>query len=193
MICNTKTSVGLLIIQMIRVALKCWFFGLTLVAIECLPLNICIAEPPSAAQQFITISESTTYLTSPLTDDGYVDYSAAINEINAVPYQDNAAADLIELAGVPRYWEQTQREKLRQALGLETLPVNGDNLKSPYFLEQDMERAGLPVPSDNERYRQLILTDNHYRGGPAQRETRYCYILPSPPYYSSRQNSNKIG
>ena len=111
-------------------------------------------------QQYIRISKETTWLTEPLTSDGYVDYSAAINAINVVPQEDNAAATLIELAGVPKYWEQAQRDKLRRSLGLSALPECGDSLKSEYEFTHDLEDAGLPIPDDDNQFEQGVLASS---------------------------------
>lgn len=135
------------------------FVGHALLGLVCLFLSIrsAVGQRPKL-QPFITVSERTTRITKPLTEDGYVDYCAAINTLNSVSLKDNAAADLIEMVGVPTYWEKVQREKLRKALGLSVLPVSEDNLKSQYHFARDLEKAGLQVPRDDERFDQLFLS-----------------------------------
>ena len=113
---------------------------------------------PLVTQDFITISEETTHLTKPLTQDGYLDYSAAINKINAVPRNENAAAFLIEMIGVPKYWEAGQREKLRKILGLDELPVAGTgNYRGMYHFALQLEDTGLPVPTQQVRFDQSFM------------------------------------
>lgn len=130
-----------------------WWVGATLILV--VSLLVVWLRPWSRQQMFVTISKETTFFTQPLTSDGYVSYATAIDQLNAVPRHENAAADLIVLQGVPEYWEDGQREKLRQLLDVpETLPVAGTHLKSQYYLQRDAEAQGKAVPSQDERMEQ---------------------------------------
>lgn len=78
-------------------------------------------------QTLITISKETTRLTEPLTDDGFVDYLAAINakESEGVTVENNAAVSLLRAFG-PGEIRESWRDEYFKALGLNALPEQGE-------------------------------------------------------------------
>jgi hypothetical protein len=74
-----------------------------------------------------TISKETTYLTEPLTEDGYVDYVAALNKMcsEGVTVENNAAVLLLDVLG-PQAIDESHRSRYFQMLGIAPLPENGD-------------------------------------------------------------------
>ncbi len=70
----------------------------------------------------ITISPETTYLLGPVTNDGVIDYGAALNELygRGVTHEDNAAIPFLQALGaklLPEPWADAQKK-----LGLDRLP-----------------------------------------------------------------------
>ena len=71
-----------------------------------------VKERPAAGRRVaVTISKGTTYLTSPLRPDGYVDYVAAVNARygQGVTPENNAAVLLWKATGVARI-DKAKRE-----------------------------------------------------------------------------------
>ena len=77
----------------------------------------------------ITVSKETTYITSPLRDDGYIDYVAAINErcSRGVTPENNAAVPFWQAAG-PKALDPRIRMRYFELLGIPELPDQGDYL-----------------------------------------------------------------
>jgi len=75
----------------------------------------------------VTISKETTFLTEPLTKDGYVDYLAALNGINSkgVTPENNAAVLLYRAFG-PKDIPRQRREHVAMLLGIKPLPDDGE-------------------------------------------------------------------
>jgi hypothetical protein len=74
-----------------------------------------------------TISKETTYLTEPLTEDGYVDYLAAMNKMcsEGVTPENNAVLPLLEALG-PKTIGDNRRERYFRMLDVAPLPEKGD-------------------------------------------------------------------
>ncbi|MEM6692130.1 MAG: hypothetical protein AAF664_22065, partial [Planctomycetota bacterium] len=101
-----------------------------------------VAGQEPQLQQHFTISEDTTRLTFPLTKEGYVNYSAAIDAMNWAPQSTNAAADLIQMVGAPGYWEPAQVEVLKVSLGLDELPGGGSMLMTRQDYSNGLQKSG---------------------------------------------------
>lgn len=154
-----------------------------------------VAGQETDTQQYITIGEETTQLSEPLTADGYVDYSAAINKINFAPASENAAAELILMWGVPRYWEQQQREKLKDALGVPAIPFQSERLKVFFDVVEDMKNRGLPLPGEDQLTDEWIFSStrpwkksesaliHHWLQGNAEYLARLDAIFKMPRYF----------
>ena len=84
-------------------------------------------SPPSERVQKpklpLTISKQTTYLAEPLDRDGFVDYLAALNQLDSqgVTPQNNAGILLVRAIGTSEFTPQ-ERTRFYQLLGIEPLP-----------------------------------------------------------------------
>jgi hypothetical protein len=115
--------------------------------------TLCSAiEPPATVslhgQGRITVSQHTTRITEPLTNTGYVDYYAALNQrYSQGVTPDNNAAVLILRALGPATIASEQRAQYFKMLGIEPLPEDG-----PYLIEyeQFVIRSGKAVMSNGE-------------------------------------------
>ncbi len=92
----------------------------------------------------IAISRETTFIAGPLTEDGYIDYLAALNAIGAkgVTAENNAAIPLYRAFGtkdVPR----ERREHVAKCLGIQSPPDEGK-----YFIDEASfaQRKGKDAP-----------------------------------------------
>jgi hypothetical protein len=95
-----------------------------------IPATTVFSDDDSSAKKSkppFTISKETTYLTEPLTEDGYVDYVAAINKrcSEGVTAENNAAVLLLEAIG-PKTIKEEMRERYYQMLGVKAFPEQGD-------------------------------------------------------------------
>jgi hypothetical protein len=91
------------------------------------------ATKPSPPEPRITIGRDTTFIEGPLTEDGYVDYLAALNQrlSEGVTPENNAAVLLWQLWGPQRIHAEVREEFFKQ-LGIDPLPVEGDYLVGHY-------------------------------------------------------------
>ncbi len=80
------------------------------------------AEPTSTTPQPFTISKETTFFTSPVSPDGFVDYAAALNQrLGAgVTPAENAAVPLLELLGPGDDKDHQLRDEFFRRLGIPT-------------------------------------------------------------------------
>ncbi len=87
----------------------------------------------------IRISKETTYLEGPLTDDGYVDYIAAMDErlSEGVTPENNAAVLLWQCWG-PRGLSAVNQEEFFARLGMDVPPVEGSYFLTPYEYEHNI-------------------------------------------------------
>lgn len=91
-------------------------------------VTVAFAQTDSAKPQAkITISKETTYITGPLTRDGYVDYIAALNQqlSKGVTVENNVVVPLWQVFG-PGEILKEWRKQYFQMLGLAELPEEGD-------------------------------------------------------------------
>ncbi len=74
----------------------------------------------------LTISKKTTYLVGPLDRDGYVDYFAALNQLDSqgVTPENDAGILLVRAIGLSEFTPQ-ERTRFYQLLGIEPLPAQG--------------------------------------------------------------------
>ena len=84
-------------------------------------------------QSSINISKKTTFITAPLTDDGYADFRAAINKrfSNGVTAENNAVVPLLQAMG-PRPENFELPDEFYKRLGVERLADKGDYIVSLY-------------------------------------------------------------
>jgi hypothetical protein len=98
-------------------------------------------QGPAATKPRITVSKETTFLEGPLTEDGYVDYRAALNAMlsEGVTPENNAAVLLWQCSG-PKGIAEENREEFFKLLGIDPLPEEG-----AYFvtLKQLAQNAGV--------------------------------------------------
>lgn len=96
----------------------------------------------------VTISKETTFLTEPLTKDGYVDYLAALNGINSkgVTPENNAAVLLYRAFG-PKDIPRQRREHVAMLLGIKPLPDDGEYLKDSSSFVRRKQPKEPPKPS----------------------------------------------
>lgn len=95
----------------------------------------------------ITISEETTHITSPLLENGYVDYIAAINERTSqgVTPENNAAVLLLQACG-PAQIDAASRAQYFQRLGISPLSDAGKYLQSPGDYAKGATNSANPEP-----------------------------------------------
>lgn len=106
-------------------------------------------ESPKKPRVLVTISEETTRITSPLREDGYVDYVAALNELTSrdVTPENNSAVLFWQAMGPSKIDEQ-QRERYFAMLGMQPLPEKGD-----YFVSlEDYIRSTETSEGDEPSY-----------------------------------------
>jgi hypothetical protein len=91
----------------------------------------------------VTIGKDTTYITSPLRPDGYVDYVAALNEraSRGVTPENNAAVLFRQAMGPARIRVKDRAEYFKM-LGISALPGEGD-----YFIDFDAYSDDHPEPA----------------------------------------------
>jgi hypothetical protein len=84
------------------------------------------AKAASRKQKLIKISKETTYLTEPLTKDGYVDYLAALNnqQQKGVTHDNNAAVVFRRALGPGEILKETRLDYFK-LLGIDHLPEKG--------------------------------------------------------------------
>ena len=84
-------------------------------------------KPANRKQTLIKISKETTYLTKPLTKDGYIDYVAALNnqQREGVTVENNAAVVFRRALGPAEILESIRAEYFK-LLGIAPLPEEGD-------------------------------------------------------------------
>lgn len=102
------------------------------------------AEAPGAGsgkESKFTVSTETTYITEPLTQEGYVDYVAALNRKmrDGVTAENNAAPGFIRAVG-PAVLKESIREEFLKQLGIADLPERGDYFIS---LEESLKQQGI--------------------------------------------------
>jgi hypothetical protein len=90
------------------------------------------SPPPKRTQKPklpLTISKQTTYLTEPLDRDGYVDYFAALNQLDSlgVTPENNAGLLLVRAMGTSDFTPE-ERTRFYKQLGIEPLPDAGPYL-----------------------------------------------------------------
>jgi hypothetical protein len=111
-------------------------------------------QPLAAAQHpagRFTISRETTWITEPLTSDGFPDYLERFNQKNSqgVTPQNNAAAVIWQIVGPPEKPDPLRVEYFRR-LGISIPPPKGDYLLEPeqwLAKQQDAKHS----PEDDER------------------------------------------
>ncbi|MBI1899941.1 MAG: hypothetical protein HYS13_02350 [Planctomycetia bacterium] len=109
-------------------------------------------KKPEKPKPKFTISKETTYITEPLTDDGYPDYAAALNGHygNGVTSENNANVRFWRAHG-PRHQGARIPQEFFRLLGLEALPEKGD-----YFVPfGGFVRDHLGIPEADDRFEAL--------------------------------------
>jgi hypothetical protein len=110
---------------------------LLVLGIAVVAVSLVRASAPRGPQ--ITVSKETTFITEPLTADGYVDYLAALNAVvsNGVTPENNAAVPLYQAVG-PKDVPEACRDHVAKMLGIEPLPIEGKYLEdSTAFLRRN--------------------------------------------------------
>lgn len=104
-------------------------------------------EQPAAKRPGFTISKDTTYITEPLTADGYPDYFTAWERERSrgVTPENNAVAVLMQAFG-PRIVRQSQRAEFFRKLKVTPPPEDGK-----YFVSHDEFTANRPQAKDDTR------------------------------------------
>ena len=99
-------------------------------------------------ERHITISRETTYITSPVNEDGTVNYVAALNEMmsKGVTPENNAAVLLVRALG-PDVFTPRVRQTALQRLGIGDLPAEGS-----YFTELDEYQQDGAAASGRPKY-----------------------------------------
>ncbi len=102
---------------------------------------------PFSSPRF-TISKETTYVTGPLTDDGYIDYAAAINlrgRAEVVPGE-NANIWFWRAMGPTPEGGRPMPEEFFRLMGMEVLPIDGRYYES--LVQNARRRAGGDLPAE---------------------------------------------
>ncbi len=110
------------------------------------------AESAPRPNPKITVSKETTFITEPLTKDGYVDYLAALNAIGSkgVTPQNNAAVLLHQAFG-PKDIPKEKREHVARLLGIKSLPDDGKYfVDSSSFLRRTRKEPTKPSLDGNQ-------------------------------------------
>lgn len=134
-------------------------------ALVCLTVSTTFAQEPTrehaqnaSPKPRLEISKETTVIDGPLTEDGYVDYLAALNEhaSHGVTPENNAVVLLMQAVG-PSVVEEKVRAEFFQKLGVEVPPAEGDYwVPLSEIHRQHAKAAGEdPKESFNALYEQL--------------------------------------
>ena len=118
-------------------------------------------KPQAAKPRFkITISKETTYLTRPLTKDGYIDYERALNEQTSkgVTPENNAAVLIWKAYGPQeigkygsREFQKAFRKRFFKMLKIEPLPEKGDYILPLSEYAGKIGGADVPKPGTPEQ------------------------------------------
>lgn len=146
-----------------------WTLLVIFVLLIGLSLWLTVAGDPD--DQF-RISPETTVLTGPLTEDGLVDYAAAIRQRNRdeVPPEQNAARLLLEAIGPQAFNSEEEARQAYEQLGMEPLPESSDR-QYLISLQEMLAKESGETPQDRER-RQLITGDQLF----------HCMSVPWSPH-----------
>ncbi len=124
--------------------------GVCLAVVAALWQCACLKRIGRRAGPRVTISKETTYLVAPLRDDGYVDYRAAVNEMQSegVTPENNFVVVLWQAVG-PKIIDPEYRATYFRQLGIHPLAETGDYLlpidgfvKAPTNPEEQLDSAG---------------------------------------------------
>jgi len=151
------------------------------IALGLICLSVHSAEP-KPAQSLITISKETTYITSPLRPDGYVDYIAALDEASrqGVTAENNASVLLWKAMG-PAGIDEQQRALYFKKLGMPPLPEKGDYFV-PFdkFVKQSVVNPERPEGDDAAPSAEDIIYDQleqlERRGGSSWTEKEFPLV-----------------
>jgi hypothetical protein len=105
-------------------------------------------KPTPQPKPWITVSKETTFITEPLTKNGYVDYMAALNAIRSkgVSPQNNAAVRLYQGFG-PKIIPENRRESVAAMLGVAPLPDAGKYFEQfDAFAARKLPKEASPPP-----------------------------------------------
>jgi hypothetical protein len=133
-------------------------FRCTAVALLCvivLAINVKSTEAFQAAEPKkppFTISRKTTYLTEPLTEDGYVDYAMALDLVsrNGVTPENNFVVEFFQIIG-PDSIHPNVREKFFQHLGIEPIWEHGDYYTTFEKFAKTIEEARIGGGADRAK------------------------------------------
>lgn len=108
------------------------------------------------AQSNIKISKETTFITDPLTDDGYADFRAAINQrfSNGVTAENNAVVPLLQAMG-PRPENFELPDEFYKRLGIERLADKGDYIVSLYDFTKSVAANSKPPKFFDELWKDV--------------------------------------
>lgn len=109
--------------------------------------------PGAKAHPKITISKATTYITEPLTADGYPDYVAALNQRTSqgVTPENNAVVLLMQAFG-PGIIPAKDRPRFFKMLGIPPLPDKGDYFVDYYTFVEKHDPDALKDRHDAKGY-----------------------------------------
>ena len=138
-----------------------------------LPIAMTIAALDCRADDLlVTISPETTRITSPLKEDGYPDYVAALNsqfKKNTTP-QNNMAVGIWEITG-PVHLSPDFKPHFFLALGMDDLPIEGDYMVD--FFSYYKEVLG-PFDGTGD------VTSDQYESNRNKYEDLYAQVLEGP-------------
>ena len=118
-------------------------------------------EPPEKPRSPITVSKATTHILGPLDDQGYVDYLAALNQIQSkgVTVENNAAVLFWQAVG-PAKIDKKVRARHFKLLGIPKPPKKGEYLQSLPEYEEHLKKIGrLPSSIEDDENIEKTLYD----------------------------------
>ena len=148
--------------RVFRLLLCCWF----------VPAVFASGVTAQESGVPIRISKETTYITSPLRNDGTVDYVEALSrrQREGVTAENNSVVLFRRALGHRDLSEKTTDEYFRQ-LGIETLPIDGQYLIDLDDFLKTLDSSELPEPGI-EIYRRERLIYNQHREAMSRSWTR---------------------